>query len=204
MRRNDDTPFGCYIIFFIIIFIIFAISNCNDEKRDEENQKKSKKTQQIKTNYINKFDFKLDIFSKEIEDLNLEKFDKSTPKKPIIIFKKRRVNNKNQFSFYYDLNKKLQNDFMSFSNDEINTIVIITDTLINIGNYSRTNKIAFKNNIVITYIDNKTKKVILQDYILGDDPPQEIKYYEKDESNKVYGKRPNESEILEKVLSNLR
>mgnify|MGYP006183823981 CR=1 FL=1 len=57
MRRKDDTPFGCYLIFFVIIFIVFAVSNCNDEKRNEEKEKEKEKLDQIKKEYLNQFDF---------------------------------------------------------------------------------------------------------------------------------------------------
>ena len=204
MRRNDDTPLGCYLIFFVIIFIVFAVSNCNDEKRNEEKQKDKGKLDQIQKEYLNRFDFNFEEIIENIENLNLQNIEKSTPKKPIIIFEKRTVDNKKIVFFNYQLNKKLDKEYVSFKNNEINTIVLISDTLINVGHYSRTEKIGFKNNIIITYIDKKTNKIIFKDEIEGEKPPEQIRYHENDESDKVYGKRPSELEIFEKIITNIK
>jgi hypothetical protein len=204
MVRNDKTPLGCYIIIFIFLFIFVAISNCNDNERNAVKQKELEKSNQKLNAYVKKFDINFEEMTKNIENVNHENIQKSIPKKPIIIFQKRTIDKKNSISFNYYFNYRLEDKFMSFKNSEIKTIVLISDTLINIGHYSGTQKIGFKNNIVISYIDKKTNRIIFKDVIEGEEPPQEIKYRERDKFDEVYGKRPSEEEIFKRILTNIK
>ncbi|SHM73920.1 hypothetical protein [Flavobacterium xanthum] len=203
MRRNNETPLGCYLIIIIIASPFFLISMCNDRLQDKEKKIKYDKLAEERKNYLNQFDFDFEEVTKDIENLNLQKIQRSKPNKPLIIFQKRVFDKKNELFFTYELNKKLEKGYMSFKKNEINTIVVISDTLINVGYYSRTNKIGFKNNILISYIDKKTNRVIKNFEIEGEEPPKEIRYHENDDYNKVYGKRPSELEIYENIVNNI-
>lgn len=93
---------------------------------------------------------------------------------------------------------------MSFKNSEINTIVLISDTLINTGQYSMTKKLGYKQNIIINYIDKKTNQLIYKNVIEGGNPPEEIKYHTNDNYNEVYGERPSELLIYENILGHIK
>ena len=207
MSRNNQIPLGCYLIMLPFALVFFGISTCNDKIRENENQEKYKKLQQEKSNYLNKFNLSFEEIAEDIKNSNVQIIQKSSPKKPIIIFQKRTINKREEVFFNYDLNKKLEKGYESFKNNEINTIVLVSDTLIKIGQYSRTEKIGFRNNIIITYIDKKTNRVIFKDEIQGEEPPEEIRYSKKDHYsnyNEVYGKRPSEEEIFEKIVYNIK
>lgn len=182
----------------------FIVSTCNDKIRDKEKQKEYAELSEQRKTYLKQFDFNFEEIAKDIENVNLQNIQKSTPRKPILIFQKRVYDKKNEFFFNYELNKKLEKKYMSFKNSEINTIVLISDTLIHVGRYSRTNKVGFKQNIIISYIDKKTNQVIYKKIIEGEKPPDEIRYHENDNSNEVYGTRPSELEIYENILNNVK
>ena len=204
MSRNNQMPWGCYLMILIVAIPFFTVSTCNHIIRDKEKQKKYAKLSEQRKTYLNQFDFNLEETAKEIENVNLENIQKAIPRKPILIFQKRVYDKINHFSFNYELNKKLEKKYTSFKNNEINTIVLISDTLIDVGRYSRSNKLGYKQNIIINYIDKKTNQVIYKKIIEGEQPPDEIRYHEKDNSNKVYGKRPSELEIYENIINNVK
>ncbi|WP_035673711.1 hypothetical protein [Flavobacterium sp. 83] len=204
MSRNNQMPLGCYLIIIVIAIPFFIVNTCNDKIRDNEKQKEYDELSEQRKTYLKQFDFNFEEIVKDIENVNLQNIQKSIPRKPILIFQKRVYDTKKEIFFNYQLNTKLKNKYMSFKNSEINTIVLISDTLINIGHYSRTNKVGFKNNIIITYIDKKTNEVIYKKTIEGEKPPDEIRYYENDDSNEVYGTRPSDLEIYENILNNIK
>jgi hypothetical protein len=204
MSRNNEIPLGCYLMMFIIAIPFFIVSTCNDKIRDKEKQKEYTELAEQRETYLKQFDFNFEEITKDIENVNLQNIRKSIPRKPIIIFQKRIYDNKDEFFFNYELNKKLEKKNMSFKNGEINTIVLISDTLISIGRYSRSNNIGYKQNIIISYIDKKTNQVIFKTIIEGENPPDEIRYHENDNSHKVYGTRASELEIYESIINDVK
>lgn len=204
MSRNNEIPLGCYLMMFIIAIPFFIVSTCNDKIRDKEKQKEYTELAEQRKTYLKQFDFNFEEITKDIENVNLQYIQNSIPRKPIIIFQKRIYDNKDEFFFNYELNKKLEKKNMSFKNSEINTVVLISDTLIGIGRYSRSNNIGYKQNIIISYIDKKTNQVIFKTIIEGENPPDEIRYHENDKSNKVYGTKASELEIYESIINNIK
>lgn len=89
MSRNNKTPIGCYLIMFIIAIPFFIVSTCNDKKSEKEKEKKYVELSKKRENYLRQFDFDIEEMAKDIKNVNFKNIQKSTPRKPIIIFEKR-------------------------------------------------------------------------------------------------------------------
>ncbi|MES2544210.1 MAG: hypothetical protein V4548_04945 [Bacteroidota bacterium] len=201
MKNNN----GCFITLFLILIYITAViivrnnNSENKQKKVIEQKKKVKIEREEEIAFILNYDFDVKEFGKQFEKCQVGNNKYYKPNLPIIVYKKDKYYST---IFDYSLNKKVKEIFKSFKIKNINTVVILKDTLVDIGRYTRGNARAIQQQIIISYIDIKTKKEVFFDIVKGEDPPKSIKSRHLLEG-KVLGSPPTEENILEAIQKNL-
>lgn len=209
MKDNNDK--GCVLnIFALIIFlniVCFLVYKCNsniEERKDLES--KEKKAAEIKakkesSDFKKQYDFDIYELCDVVKKCKVGEFKTYKPSSPIIIYKQ--LNYLQIFEYSYPMNKNIGSKYISFSKDSIKTIVILRDTLVDIGRYSgRNNTRAIQRQTIISYVDFNTKKEIYYDIVKGEEPPESIRSRSA-LGDRIVGPFPNETEILETIKKNI-
>jgi len=201
---KDYTKLGCFGIVLIIIFIVIAVDNCNSEERKREKMALIATTQREKQAFENKFNYNLDSVSKIFLENTLRLHrTKVKPVLPIMIFEKR-GDDSIWVRQYYSLNKRLSANFIATRKEEIGTFVLVQDTKVEKGKYSRSNHKGLQQYIIISYINPKTSKIINSDTIKGGEPPEQAEYRENDIFDYHIGTLVKEDDILNTILDNFQ
>jgi hypothetical protein len=185
------------IWYTIFIGIAYVTADGCYNKNENDKLYFAKRANEIAT-YRSQYDFNIDSLALKINpDTNSVK-RKIKLKPPFIIYKKLY----NEMDFDYNFNKSLEKSFTSFSIDSINTIIVLEESSVYVGNYNNGKTSAYKSQITIYFIDPHTMNTVTSTTLTGGDPPSSITYRRIIPDSKS-GSEPTREEILETIMEEL-
>lgn len=177
------------VVLIILSFPIFLILRGFTENKIKEIEKDSKIIE-----FKNLYDFNVDSLKFDISTSN----EKTHLKFPIIIYRKKG----NGVTYDYNFNSSIDRDLISFKYDSINTIIVLENNLIDVGEYTDKKTKAKKIETIIHFMDKKIKKKIYSIKLTGGDPPKTIKYRRR-YTEYVTGYAPTNNEIINVIKKEL-
>jgi hypothetical protein len=196
LAQKKDINVKVISIFYSIVIIIAFLSarGCyNSDKKWKDRQ--IEKDNEISA-FKNKYDFNVDsLLLRSSNSINVKKVKL---KLPIIVYRKW----EDKTSFDYEFNKSLERNLTTLSYDSLNTVIILENTVVDIGTYSNGKTKAQKIETTIRFLDKQSMKEITSTTLTGGEPPSSISYRRSSPESRS-GSAPTSYEIIETIKNEL-
>lgn len=200
-KKDNSKYFAKYYSIIIVITFLYARGCYNSDKYCESRDKRLNEMKVAKTNeiieYKKQYDFDVDILNITSPIKIIDK--KKILKLPLIIYNK----NGDEIIFNYELNKSLDISLTSFFYDSINTIVLLENSIVDIGTYSNGATKAQKIETTIRFLDKLSMNEITSTTLSGGAPPSSITYKRGSPISRS-GSAPTSDEIIKTIKNELQ
>ncbi|HMG16365.1 MAG TPA: hypothetical protein VK590_13000 [Saprospiraceae bacterium] len=191
-RHKDLNKSGIilmYLFFSILASLVARQCYSDDLAKKNEIVKEKEEVKKFKR----KYDFDVDsvsISNTDTKKANSQHYRK--PRFPIIIYR----NEDDKIIFDLQFNENLDLKYKSYKHDSIQTLIILKDTIENIGYYNNNITKAQKAVTNIDILDFKTLTHLKELFIKGSEPPNNMSFPRSYTPPAITGAKPNLDEIL--------